>query len=124
MRSATGKSMPSNATTTCCALRSPPLSGNPTGSCTRAQLSRVIMRTPPDHPILCLRSAASDTAMHHMWASRLCKARSIIEMPTLGYLLLKCVSTVQAAAISSATLSASSVVEWRFLMACRSQSRS
>ena len=50
MRSATGKSMPSNATTTCCAPQSPPLSGNPTGSCTRAQLIRVIMRAPPDHP--------------------------------------------------------------------------
>ena len=45
-------------------------------------------------------------------------------MLTLGYLLLKCVSTVQAAAMSSATLSASSVVEWRFLMACRSKLRS
>ena len=38
---------------------------------------------------------------------------------TLGYLLLKCVKTVWHAPISSPTLSASSVVLWRFLIACR-----
>ena len=42
MTSATGKSMPSKATTTCCALKSLPLSGNPTGSCSQALLIRVI----------------------------------------------------------------------------------
>ena len=43
MRSATGKSMPSKAITTCCALKSPLQSGNPTGSCTGAQLIRVMI---------------------------------------------------------------------------------
>lgn len=38
---------------------------------------------------------------------------------TLGYLLLKCVRTVRQAPISFATISASSVVLWRFFTACK-----